>query len=1009
MGLVLLSGGSKLTGQAPATALTSNDLAFAHQIGTTAPPPQVIRVISTPTNLQFTATAQTDAPTTGWLLVNGGQTATGTTGAAATQDLAIQVNPASLVAGTYTGRIIVSVAGAAPNTANVTLTVTSNPQLRISPASLNLTMVSGESRAELLAIGSTTPNTPVGYNATVLGITPAGFSISVFPSTGNSGTNASVIINATGLQPGAAVAYVRFTSITSPSASVTVPITLNIATAPTLVVNPTTVNFGFQRTGALPTPKQVMVTSSTGTQLAYTATVQSGNWLSVSNSPGGPGQTSINITTPNPLYLIANPAAIPNTAVGSYDAVIQIQAPNVAPVTVNARLVISDSPLLISSLDAVTFNHTLGATTPASQAVTITTTGAALPFTVGGGTTTGGAWLSVTPASGSTPGQLQVALNPSVLSQLTAGTYAGFVRVTSASAANSPLEIPVTLNVSGSALITVEPASLSFSAQQGQTTPAQTFAVRSTDGSNQGFSLSVEPAGTNWLILDRTTGATGTTGTLVQVLADPARVPSAGTYDAAIVITPTGIANATPFRLPVRLTVTGATTVTATPAQLTFVQTGTIAPAAQTVTLSSTVAGLNYIASASTPWLTVTPTNGPVPGTLSVSVNPAGLTPGDLTGEISVFIPNVTTVRIPVTYRFQTAASLTATPSTVSLTADVGATSPVTQSVNLASAGAATPFTVAAQTTTGGNWLTVTPTSGTTNASTGAATPLQISANPSGLAAGTYNGTVTVTGGSAPLAINVALVVRTQGVPTGLTIVNAATGTSRGVSPGLIVTIKGRNMAPTTGMSAQVTNNVIGTSLGQVQVTFDGIPAPLLYVGPSGDRQGDQINAIVPYGLAGRTNTRMIVEYRGQRSEPLDLRIVETDPGIFTQSQTGTGSGAILNQNNAVNSREAAAARGSVIQIYATGEGQTAPAGSDGRVIAAAEIRRPMAPVSVRIMGQPAQVVYAGSAPTLVSGVVQINAVVPANLDISQVVNVPIEVQIGTAVSQSGVTVTLRP
>jgi uncharacterized protein (TIGR03437 family) len=97
---------------------------------------------------------------------------------------------------------------------------------------------------------------------------------------------------------------------------------------------------------------------------------------------------------------------------------------------------------------------------------------------------------------------------------------------------------------------------------------------------------------------------------------------------------------------------------------------------------------------------------------------------------------------------------------------------------------------------------------------------------------------------------------------------------------------------------------------------------------------------------------------------------------------TGGGQGAILNQDGSVNSQSNPASRGSVVSLYATGAGLTTPASVNGLVTApnASEYYpAPVLPVSVSIDGQAAQIVYAGAAPGLIAGVLQINVVVPAN------------------------------
>jgi uncharacterized protein (TIGR03437 family) len=62
------------------------------------------------------------------------------------------------------------------------------------------------------------------------------------------------------------------------------------------------------------------------------------------------------------------------------------------------------------------------------------------------------------------------------------------------------------------------------------------------------------------------------------------------------------------------------------------------------------------------------------------------------------------------------------------------------------------------------------------------------------------------------------------------------------------------------------------------------------------------------------------------------LPVAASAPGIFTLDATGIGPGAVLNQDNSVNGVANPAARGSVMSIDATGEGQTSPAGVTGSV-----------------------------------------------------------------------------
>jgi uncharacterized protein (TIGR03437 family) len=216
-------------------------------------------------------------------------------------------------------------------------------------------------------------------------------------------------------------------------------------------------------------------------------------------------------------------------------------------------------------------------------------------------------------------------------------------------------------------------------------------------------------------------------------------------------------------------------------------------------------------------------------------------------------------------------------------------------------------------------------------------------------------------------------------------------------------------MAPSTATPGTITNGVVTSTLAEVQVLFDNIPAPILYAGPGGGQ--DQINVVVPYGLGGRQSTSVVVSYRGARSTPITYQVSDASPGVFTIPSGGSGQGAILNQNNSVNSSTNPARRGQVIQIYATGEGSVVPAVADGTVIpgVASELRRPTLPVQVRLGDTTLAPEYAGSAPGSVSGAFQVNVRIPDNFPVTATQNVPITILVGTNASQTGVTVAVAP
>ena len=85
------------------------------------------------------------------------------------------------------------------------------------------------------------------------------------------------------------------------------------------------------------------------------------------------------------------------------------------------------------------------------------------------------------------------------------------------------------------------------------------------------------------------------------------------------------------------------------------------------------------------------------------------------------------------------------------------------------------------------------------------------------------------------------------------------------------------------------------TYAGETAVYFDGIPAPLIYV------SAGQSTIIVPYAVAGKSSTQMVVQYQGRKSAPIAVPVVAAAPGLFAANAQGFGNGAILNQDNSYN------------------------------------------------------------------------------------------------------------
>ena len=228
---------------------------------------------------------------------------------------------------------------------------------------------------------------------------------------------------------------------------------------------------------------------------------------------------------------------------------------------------------------------------------------------------------------------------------------------------------------------------------------------------------------------------------------------------------------------------------------------------------------------------------------------------------------------------------------------------------------------------------------------------------------------------------------------------NAANYNTDAVSPGEIVALFGDNMGPASFVTLQVSNGTVTNSLAGTQVLFDGVAAPMVYT------QKGQVNAVVHYGVAGKASTQVQVQYQDVISNTQTVPVHAATPAIFSLDASGVGPGAILNQDNSINSTGNPAARLSVIALYCTGGGVTTPASGDGAVIGDASFVLSQTPV-VTIGGVNASVKYAGAAPGAVAGLTQINVEVPAG--VTPALAWPVIVKIGDFTGTGSVTVAVK-
>lgn len=216
-------------------------------------------------------------------------------------------------------------------------------------------------------------------------------------------------------------------------------------------------------------------------------------------------------------------------------------------------------------------------------------------------------------------------------------------------------------------------------------------------------------------------------------------------------------------------------------------------------------------------------------------------------------------------------------------------------------------------------------------------------------------------------------------------VVNAATFANQPVAVGAIGVVFGSNLAPS---EAQAASTPLPTALGGAIVRLDGIAAPLFFVSPF------QINFLVPWELAGRSQASMTVETGGVTSAAQPANLTTYAPAVFTTNQRGTGQGAILIAGTGVLAAPAGmfpgsrpVSRGAFVEIYGIGFGPVTNQPATGAPAAGDPLSATTAAPTVTMGGVPASVAFAGLTPSLV-GLYQINAQVPDNAPTGPAVSV---------------------
>jgi uncharacterized protein (TIGR03437 family) len=203
--------------------------------------------------------------------------------------------------------------------------------------------------------------------------------------------------------------------------------------------------------------------------------------------------------------------------------------------------------------------------------------------------------------------------------------------------------------------------------------------------------------------------------------------------------------------------------ISVSPSQMSFsAKAGGALTPPQRLTMAGPVSGLGFLVgkSVGADWLVVGVSGGFTPQLINVRADPLNLAPGDYRAMLTITSPLAATVNTTVLVTLQVAPGespkLAVEQAALSFTFPSNPTASETQRVRVSNAGTgALAFSARAQTVTGGNWLSVSPATG--SATPQLPVPLSVTANPVGLRAGTYTGAVTIasstTGESATIMV----------------------------------------------------------------------------------------------------------------------------------------------------------------------------------------------------------------------------------------------------------------
>ena len=424
-------------------------VSFSFKTAGATPPSQTIQIRNAGAGtLNFTASAIT-SDSADWLKVS---PSSGTAPALMSISIVKANLPgAGLVPGTFTGQILFEASGG-PASVPVSVVVRDDVFSQANALSFTKLQAGANPLPQTLTIAST----GASFNFTNAVSTATGgdwLSVSVGYGCGSGavcGTPHTLTVAANpnvNLTAGTYTGQIVVTSYSGGDMSMTIPVSLTIAPSNVAFFDDVQGQASFSLVPAGPNPasQSIQIRNRGAGTLNWTlekVTSDSGDWLTVS-APSGAAPSTVTVG------VVANSLPGNGLVPGTFTGSLTFRSAN-SSVTVPVSVTVRAEAFV--QRGSLSFTKQVGGGNPLPQTISIDSTGSSFNFTPAEWTATGGDWLNVSVGSGcgsgavcATPHNLTVSVSPAV--GLAAGTYTGQIVVTSYSAGDMAMTIPVYLNL----------------------------------------------------------------------------------------------------------------------------------------------------------------------------------------------------------------------------------------------------------------------------------------------------------------------------------------------------------------------------------------------------------------------------------------------------------------------------------------------------------------------------------------------------------------------------------